>query len=129
MTPDTFDLDDEFDALTFLGDRSIDSTDDQLAPAFARLADTDMGAVFIGHYAGESAWERHVHGDEYVAVIDGTTELTMIVDGDDVTHTMSGGQFVIVPQGTWHRFRTPDEVKIMTITPQPTEHARARPEH
>ena len=126
--PQPVDLGSAFDALTFLSDRSIDSTDDQLAGAFARLADTQMGSVFIGHYAGDSQWERHGHGDEYVAVVDGETEMTMIVDGVDVTHTMTAGQFVIVPQGTWHRFHTPVGVKVMTITPQPTDHSPTRPE-
>ena len=126
--PQPVDLTSAFDALTFLGDRSIDSTDEQLAGAFARLADTQMGSVFIGHYAGDSQWERHGQGDEYVAVVDGETEMTLIVDGADVTHTMTAGQFVIVPQGTWHRFHTPVEVKVMTITPQPTDHSPTRPE-
>ena len=124
--PEPVDLGAAYDALTFLADRSIDSTDDELAPAFAQLAETGMGVVFIGHYGGDSQWERHI-GDEYVAVVDGSTEVTMIVDGADVTHTMTAGQFVIVPEGTWHRFHTPDAVKVMTITPQPTEHSPTRP--
>ena len=125
--PEAVDLTSAFDALTFLADRTVDSTTDQLGPAFARLADSQMGAVFIGHYAGDSQWERHAHGDEYVAVVDGETEMTMIVDGADITNTMTAGQFVIVPQGTWHRFHTPVGVKVMTITPQPTDHRRDRP--
>jgi hypothetical protein len=28
----------------------------------------------------------------------------------------------IVPQGAWHHFEAPDEVSVMTATPQPTEH-------
>ncbi|MEM8707016.1 MAG: cupin domain-containing protein [Actinomycetota bacterium] len=126
-TPEPVDLTAAYDALTFLGDRSADSTDDELVGAFARLAESQMGSVFIGHYAGDSMWERHGVGDEYVAVVDGSTEMTMIIDGADVTHTLTAGQFVIVPQGTWHRFHTPDGVKVMTITPQPTDHQEARP--
>ena len=125
--PEPVDLSAAYDALTFVGDRTPDSTDAELAGAFAEVADSQMGAVFIGHYAGDSQWERHGHGDEYVSVIDGETEMTMIIDGEDVTHTMTAGQFVIVPQGTWHRFHTPDAVKVMTITPQPTDHVRDRP--
>ncbi|MEM9200433.1 MAG: cupin domain-containing protein [Actinomycetota bacterium] len=124
--PEPTDLDHEFAALRFLPERSHDSTPDELAGAFARLADTEMGAVFIGHYGGDSQWERHI-GDEYVSVVAGSTEMTMIIDGADVTRTMTAGQFVIVPKGTWHRFHTPDEVKVMTISPQPTEHSRERP--
>jgi hypothetical protein len=27
-----------------------------------------------------------------------------------------------VPQGTWHRFTTPEAVKVLTVSPQPTDH-------
>ena len=125
--PEPVDLDSAYAALSFLGNRSVDSTEAELDAAFAHLADSQMGAVFIGHYAGDSEWERHGNGDEYVAVLDGATEMTLIVDGEDVTHTMTAGQFIIVPQGTWHRFHTPVGVKVMTITPQPTDHSPTRP--
>jgi mannose-6-phosphate isomerase-like protein (cupin superfamily) len=29
---------------------------------------------------------------------------------------------VIVPQGTWHRFHSPEGVSLVTATPKPTEH-------
>ena len=32
------------------------------------------------------------------------------------------GMLVIVPQGAWHRFESPDGVCLMTATPKPTEH-------
>ncbi len=31
-------------------------------------------------------------------------------------------QLIVVPALTWHRFDTPDGVRVLTITPQPTEH-------
>ena len=128
MAPEPVDLDAEYAKLTFVGDRTPTSAAQQLEGAFAEIAHGDFGPITIGHYAGDSEWERHGQGDEYVAVIDGLTEMTMIVDGEDVTHTMTAGQFVIVPQGTWHRFHTPDGVKVMTITPQPTDHSPTRPD-
>jgi len=36
-------------------------------------------------------------------------------------------QMIIVPQGTWHRFSTPVGVKVMTVTPQPTDHQIEQP--
>ena len=125
--PEPVDVGAAFELLTFVPDRTPQSNDDEIAGAFAQLADSGAGAVFIAHYAGDSQWERHGQGDEYVSVVEGETEMTMIVDGDDVTHTMTAGQFVIVPQGTWHRFHTPVGVKVMTITPQPTDHSVERP--
>ena len=29
---------------------------------------------------------------------------------------------VVVPQGAWHRFESPEGVCLMTATPKPTEH-------
>lgn len=126
--PKPVDLDAAFAPLTFLPDRTPDSAAAELDAAFAKVADSQMGATFIGHYAGDSMWERHPAGDEYVSVLDGETEMTLVVDGEYVTHTMTAGQFIIVPQGAWHRFHTPVGVKVMTITPQPTDHVRELPE-
>ena len=35
---------------------------------------------------------------------------------------LKAGMVVIVPQGAWHRFEAPDEMSLMTTTPQPTHH-------
>ncbi|MDX1512288.1 MAG: cupin domain-containing protein [Gammaproteobacteria bacterium] len=119
---------DAFDRLRFLGDRTPETPPEQSQRAFARLADYRDGAVFIGHYAGDSAWERHPNGDEFVMVVEGQTTLFLIVDGAEVSHTLAAGEFIVVPERTWHRFETPEGVKIMTITPQPTDHSIERPE-
>ena len=37
------------------------------------------------------------------------------------------GELVVVPQGTWHLFETPDRVQLLSVTPQPTDHAVDRP--
>jgi hypothetical protein len=29
---------------------------------------------------------------------------------------------VVVPQNVWHQFQAPDGVRVMTTTPQPTQH-------
>jgi len=34
----------------------------------------------------------------------------------------------VVPQGTWHRFEAPVGVKVMTVTPLPTDHRADRPD-
>ena len=117
-----------FEKLTFLGDRTPLTTADESADAFAALSPYRNGSVFIGHYAGNSQWERHPNGDEFVFVVDGHTRLFMLIDGDETENTLGPGEFLVVPENTWHRFETPDGVKIMTITPQPTDHSVERPE-
>ena len=122
------DLHQALQALSFLRDRTPDTTDEQAGDAFGRLADYRDGAVFIGHWAGTSEWERHPVGDEIVMIVDGATTLTMLVDGEERAHKMGAGELVVVPQGTWHRFDTPVEVKVLTVTPQPTEHTAGQPD-
>ena len=119
-------LKEAFDSLVFAPDRTPESED--LDSAFCQLSAYRDGAIFIGHWAGHSEWEIHRKGDEIVMVIEGSTTLTTLVDGTQIPHTLKSGQLIVVPQSTWHRFETPDEVKVMTVTPQPTEHSIEQPE-
>ena len=118
-------LEQAFDSLTFASARTPRSED--LASAFCELSPYRDGAIFLGHWAGHSEWEIHRNGDEIVMVIEGSTTLTMLIDGTEVPHTLRSGQLIVVPQSTWHRFETPEEVKVMTVTPQPTDHSVERP--
>ena len=112
--------------LTFLPDRSPTTTRDS-AGAFAQLADYREGGIFVGHWAGASEWERHSAGDEIVMVLEGATTMFIWTDDGERATALSAGQLVIVPQSTWHRFETPVGVKLMTVTPQPTDHRVDQP--
>ncbi len=116
-----------FGRLTFLPNRTPGMPDEALDAAFARLADYRDGAVFIGHYAGNSEWERHGAGDEIVYALDGETTLFVWTGNEERAHRLSAGEMIVVPQGYWHRFETPEHVKILSVTPQPTDHRLAHP--
>lgn len=120
--PQPIDLTAVIDGLTFLPDRTPETSDDNGYDWAATVAPYRDGGIFAVHYAGESQWERHRVGDEVVMVIDGSTTMTMVIDGAEHQHTMGPMQLIVVPEGTWHRFSTPEGVKVMTITPQPTDH-------
>lgn len=120
-------IDDEFSKIKFLENRTPETTDEQARGAFAQLSDYRDGAIFIVHYAGSSEWERHANGDEFVQVIGGETTLTLLINNQEQSHHLSSGQLLVVPQGVWHRFESPAGVKIMTITPQPTDHSVEHP--
>jgi mannose-6-phosphate isomerase-like protein (cupin superfamily) len=90
--------------------------------AFATLAPFRGGGVFAGSFDGASPWERHPNGDELVHILDGATTLTIIIDDEPHVFEMKGGMLLVVPQGCWHRFESPDGVTVLTMTPQPTEH-------
>ena len=117
-------LADGFESLTFAPNRQPDSTD--IKSAFCTLSEFREGGVYLAHFAGESAWERHPVGDELVMVCEGRTELTMIIDGDEVAHDLNTGELIVVPADTWHRFRS-DGVKLLAVTPQPSDHQAERP--
>jgi mannose-6-phosphate isomerase-like protein (cupin superfamily) len=117
-----------FSRLKFLADRTPETTDEEARDAFASLSDYRDGGLFIGHYAGNSEWERHANGDEIVFVVEGETTLILLIENTEVSNKLGEGELLVVSQNTWHRFESPKEVKVMTVTPQPTEHSIDRPQ-
>lgn len=113
------------EGLTFLPDRSPATTTEDWAAALMPYRD---GAMFVAHYAGQSEWERHGVGDEIVIALEGATTLTLLIDDEEVPYPLGPMEMLVVPQGVWHRFDTPDEVKVLSVTPQPTDHSTERPE-
>ena len=95
--------------------------------AYGFLSDFGNGGMFIANYTGFSEWERHPNGDEMVQVIEGETSLVLLIDNEEVPNKIKAGELLIVPQGIWHRFESPKGVKVLTITPQPTDHQVERP--
>ena len=90
--------------------------------AFATLAPFRDGNIFSAKFAGDGAWERHPNGDELVQVVDGSTVLHIMTEDGPQSHQLKAGMVVIVPQGAWHRFHSPEGVSLVTATPKPTEH-------
>jgi quercetin dioxygenase-like cupin family protein len=125
--PHPISIDTAIAALTFLSDRTPATTAEESSGAFALLSDYRDGGVFVGHWAGSSEWERHSAGDEIVMVVDGETTITFLAPNGEQSSRLRAGDFVVVPRGTWHRFETPHGVKVLSVTPQPTDHRVDRP--
>ena len=125
--PQPFAIHEAIADLTFLPDRTPTTTAEESADAFARLCAYRDGAIFVGRWAGNSEWERHSVGDEIVMVIGGETTITFLVEDVEESSQLRTGDLVVIPQGTWHRFDTPDEVNVLSVTPQPTDHRSDRP--
>lgn len=113
--------------LRFLAERTPETAERGPQDYYARVCDYRNGGVFISHFAGTGEWERHPHGDELVMVVEGAADLFMLQDGEERRASLREGDLIVVPENTWHRFETAG-VKIMTVTPRPTEHRRERPE-
>lgn len=110
-----------FASLTRLETRTPTTTDEESKDSFAMLTEFRDGGAFVSTFAGDSEWERHSSGDELVFAVEGSTELVLFIDGEEARNTLGEGSLIIVPQNTWHRFETTG-VKILTLTPQPTDH-------
>ncbi|WDE06303.1 cupin domain-containing protein [Thalassomonas viridans] len=121
-------INNEFSRVKFLKGRTPETTDEEARDAFALLSEYRDGGVYIAHYSGFSEWERHPQGDEFVQVVEGSTTLILLEESQERRNALSAGQMLVIPQGVWHRFESPEGVKVMTITPQPTEHSVEHPE-
>lgn len=120
-------IEDEFSRVKFLEGRTPETTDEVAKDAFALLSDYRDGGIYIAHYSGFSEWEKHSQGDEFVAILNGRTTLILLEDGHECRNNLAEGQMLVIPKGVWHRFESPEGVKVMTITPQPTEHSAEHP--
>ena len=110
--------------LNMLRDRRPDmlEAERRASGAFATLTPFRDGNIFDAKFSGNGAWERHPNGDELVQIVEGTTKLHIIINDESQTHELRAGMLVVVPQGVWHRFESPEGVCLMTATPKPTEH-------
>src|SRR5215467_11353381 len=118
------DLKGELEKLTLLRGRTPQMTEVERkgSGAFATLAPFRDGNIFSAKFSGDGAWERHPNGDELVQIVDGSATLHIMTDDGPQSYAVSAGMMVVVPQGTWHRFHSPEGVSLVTATPKPTEH-------
>jgi mannose-6-phosphate isomerase-like protein (cupin superfamily) len=95
--------------------------------AFAEVSAYRDGAIYVGHYSGSSEWERHNNGDEIVMALEGRTTVVLWIDGAEQRVALGARELVVVPAGVWHRFEGSEDLKVLTVTPQPTDHRLERP--
>ena len=116
------DLGRDLDDLVRLEGRGPHTTEKEAQASFRKLADFRDGGLFAANFSGTSGWERHLKGDEIVQILEGSTRFDIIVDDKVETYELGAGALLVVPQGCWHRFTSEGGVKVMTATPQPTQH-------
>lgn len=96
--------------------------------AFAEVAPYRDGAAYVAYYSGSSEWERHPSGDEIVLALEGTTTVVLLKNGVEERVSLAEKDLVVVPAGVWHRFEGSERLKVLTVTPQPTDHRLDMPE-
>jgi mannose-6-phosphate isomerase-like protein (cupin superfamily) len=79
----------------------------------------------------QQTWKVHLfkqqRRDELVQVIEGETTLVLLKDDVEHKSKLMPGELLVVPQGVWHRFESPKGLKVLTITPPPTEYSITKP--
>lgn len=125
--PEPISIIDAFSTVKRFQGRTPETTDGEMQGASALLSSYRDGGVYVTDYSGFSEWEQHPQGDEFVQVMEGETHLILWLDDREQGHLLTRGQMMVVPQGVWHRFESPKGIKVMTITPQPTEHSILHP--
>ena len=112
------------DVRAALDGRPIMTTEDGTA-SFWRLAPFNQGMVWVGRWSGQSPWERHPDGDEFLYVVEGEVDVMVLTDERPVQTTVRAGSIFVVPRGRWHRALARAAVMQLGATPGRTEHSTA----
>src|SRR5579872_5014378 len=119
-TPCIVDFTAEVAKLTMFRGRTPRSTTADRQGSAVRLASYRDGALTATKFAGKGHWEKHI-ADELIHVLDGATTLDIAIDDEPRSLALGAGTMTVIPQGTWHRFRSADGVTLMTATPFPSQ--------
>lgn len=110
--------------VTYLSDRTPEMAfNGGTELAFSEVVPYRNGAISVGYYSGDTEWERHPGGDEIVMSIEGSTTLVLLVNGEQHRISLNSGELVVVPQNCWHRFEGSLHLKVLGVTPEPTDHS------
>jgi mannose-6-phosphate isomerase-like protein (cupin superfamily) len=121
MEPSIIDLNAELAKLTMFR-RSPQSTAADRKGSVARLASYRDGLLLAIKASGKDHWERHLTGDELIFILDGTATLEVVCDdGPPKSFALRAGMLAVIPQGTWHRFLSPEGNTHLGATPFPGE--------
>jgi mannose-6-phosphate isomerase-like protein (cupin superfamily) len=116
-------LAEKIESLTYLANRTPEMVfNNEAAAAIAEVSAYRDGAIYVGHYSGNSEWERHAAGDEIVIALEGKTTVVVLHSGAEQRVSLAASDLLVVPKGFWHRFENSERLKVLTVTPQPTEH-------
>lgn len=74
---------------------------------FHSLASFNEGAsgVFWSEAGGPSPWEMHPNCDEMLQIYEGSIEVEVLPEdgGAALIKVVSEGEYIVIPQGCWHR--------------------------
>jgi mannose-6-phosphate isomerase-like protein (cupin superfamily) len=98
-------------------DDVLASFDDAWSPRIVtRVNDYD---IRLARFAGEHVWHVHQETDEFFLVLDGEIEIGLR-DPQERVVTLSRGQVLVVPKGTFHKPSSKEGASVLLVEPAGT---------
>lgn len=104
--------------LAGLAELRVSAATTALEAAAAMRVLTHFNDCIVGtvRFSGQTPWERHP-ADELVYVIEGSVDVTVLLDDGAHDATLSAGSVLVVPARRWHRQAPRPAVSLMFVTP------------
>ena len=103
------------------GDAVVKRVTDNFYPELDADFGDFHGHVLIQRHEFTSAWptwEVHPHGDEFVYLLEGDTDLVLYDAGEERTVRVNDpGSYVMVTKGVWHTARPHARTVMLFVTP------------
>lgn len=87
----------------------------EMESSFLNLGSFDDGSVFLGKWSGQTPWELHPDGDEFLLVLEGNLLVTLLVEDYTQEILVDRGTTCIIPRAVWHRSRADSPVTLLAI--------------
>jgi quercetin dioxygenase-like cupin family protein len=116
-----------FDLEKILQSKSAIPVDGTRSGHFWEMHEFDGGSTWIGKWSGESPWERHASGDEFIHVLKGTVEIEIITEDGKESVVVPEGNIFVVPKNHWHKQIACGDVTVLGATPGVTDHSESEP--
>jgi quercetin dioxygenase-like cupin family protein/predicted DNA-binding protein (MmcQ/YjbR family) len=91
---------------------------------FQELSRFNQGSVgvFVAS-KGVSPWEYHADSDEFLYVLEGEVEVTVLAEDETHAARLTAGSCLVIPRGHWHRHCVSKHLKELFVRPGSTEYS------
>ncbi|MEL6263812.1 MAG: cupin domain-containing protein [Cyanobacteria bacterium J06626_6] len=100
-------------------DLATSPTPEQFRASFRDLGQMDRGSASVGKWQGQTPWEYHREGDEFLLVLRGEVTITLLVDDAAKTYPLVKDSIFIVPAKIWHKSDAAHPVTLLSVLASP----------
>ncbi|MEL6468615.1 MAG: cupin domain-containing protein [Cyanobacteria bacterium J06623_4] len=94
-------------------------TPEQFRASFHDLGQMDRGSAAVGIWQGQTPWEFHKEGDEFLLVLQGEVVITILIEGVEKSYPLVKDSVFIVPARVWHRSKADQPVTLLSVLASP----------